>query len=554
MTDNETFTYFKQAVDLFAATMNDYLYVYDMTRGIYYITERAVERFALETNYFRNVDDVFKKLVYEDDFVMLKKDLDDVLAGKKSSHNMRYRWMSREGKPVWINCQGRCINDSKTEDLIMIGCINEIGQRTKADNISGLLGEVSLREQLEQFRKKPKCYFMRIGIDDFKNINESLGTDYGDHVIYDVANAISDCLQMGQYVYRMNYDEFMVFDLLSNSKKSVKDLYKLIRTHIDSHIRLHEYEAIYTISAGLVSYRDLDVLDFDEIDKLSQFALTCAKDKGKNQIANFDRDQYETFVSNRYMTRELRRAVSKSYRGFELYFQPIVDASTGEIYAAESLLRYCNEAGQMMPPGRFVGQLEESGLIVPVGRWIVETAVEACLAIQRYKPDFKVTINFSYIQIFKSPMYDDLVNIIEKYGIDPSSIIVELTESGYLARSQVVVNLWQKLKAYGILIALDDFGTGYSNLSSISQMQPDILKIDRGFTLKALNNNYDRQLLTQIIDMSHSLGIKEVVEGIEEKEELDQIVALGPDYIQGFYYGKPCDFDSFMEQFIDTAK
>ena len=348
----------------------------------------------------------------------------------------------------------------------------------------------------------------------------------------------------------MTSDEFVIFDLLSQSRKDIKKLYGLIRSQIDAHIREHEYEALYTVSCGVVSYEDIDTLDYDQIMKLSQFALSRAKERGKNQLVYFDRAEYEIFVENRQMTRNLRKAVSQEFDGFELYFQPIVQAKTERIFAAEALLRYRNAEGDLIPPFRFIDQLEESGLIVPVGRWIIDTALKACVECQKVKPDFKVSINFSYVQILKSAVYDDLVAAIERYHLKPESVIVELTESGYLARSTVVTNLWHKLKEYGVQMALDDFGTGYSNLINLSQMKPDILKIDREFTVKALNSEYEHELLTQIIDMVHSLNIKEVVEGIEEKDELERITALGPDYIQGYYYSKPCPLDDFKEQFI----
>ncbi len=549
--EKEIFFFFERTAELFSSCMNDYLYVWDLAHDVYYITERAVERFDLPSNIFRHVSEVHKQVVHPDDYDLLMTDMGEMISGRKSWHNLRYRWMSASHEPVWINCQGRSIRSADGEVFLMIGCINEIGEKKKADNVSGLLGEVTFQEQLKQFRELPKCYILRLGIDDFKNINETLGIGYGDHVLFDVATCITDCLQPGQFAYRMNSDEFVVFDLLSQSRKDIKKLYALIRQQIDAHIQEHEYEALYTLSCGVISYEDLEELDYEQIMKLSQFALSRAKEKGKNQLAYFDRGEYDTHVANRQMTRNLRKAVSEEYQGFELYFQPIMQAGTEEIFAAESLLRYRNAEGELIPPYRFIDQLEESGLIVPVGRWIIDTALKACVECQKTKPDFKVSINFSYVQILKSSVYDDLTKAIEKYHLKPESVIVELTESGYLARNTLVTNLWKKLKDYGVQMALDDFGTGYSNLINLSQMQPDILKIDREFTFKALTSDYEHQLLKQIIEMVHSLNIEEVVEGIEEKDELDRITAMGPDYIQGYYYSKPCPIDDFMDKFID---
>lgn len=552
--ENGIFLFFEHVAELFSSCMNDYLYVWDLTHDVYYITERAVERFDLSSNIFQNVAEAHRQVVHPDDYDLLMTDMGEMISGRKSWHNLRYRWMSKNREPVWINCQGRSIRSKDGKVFLMIGCINEIGEKNKADNVSGLLGEVTFQEQLKQFRELPKCYILRLGIDDFKNINETLGIGYGDHVLFDVATCITDCLQPGQFVYRMTSDEFVIFDLLSRSRRDVKKLYTFIRHQIAEHIKEHGYEAIYTVSCGVVSSEDLEHLDYEQITKLSQFALSRAKEKGKNQLIWFDRTEYDTFVANRQMTRNLRKAISENYKGFELYFQPIMQADTEKIFAAEALLRYRNAKGELIPPYRFIDQLEESGLIVPVGRWIIDTALRTCVECQKTKPDFKVSINFSYVQILKSAVYEDLTSAIEKYHLKPESVIVELTESGYLARNALVTNLWKKLKDYGVQMALDDFGTGYSNLINLSQMQPDILKIDREFTFKALTSDYEHQLLKQIIEMVHSLNIKEVVEGVEEREELDRITAMGPDYIQGYYYSKPCSIEDFMDKFIEHGQ
>lgn len=549
--EKEVFLFFERAAELFSTCMNDYLYVWDLEHDVYYITERAVARFDLPSNVFQNVDEVHKRVVHPDDYNLLLTDMSEMRSGRKSWHNLRYRWMSVNQEPVWINCQGRTIRSEDGKVFLMIGCINEIGEKKKADNVSGLLGEVTFQEQIKQFHKMPRCYILRLGIDDFKNINETLGIGYGDHVLFDVATCITDCLEPGQAVYRMTSDEFVVFDLISKTKEDAKALYSNIRYHVAEHIKEHEYEALYTLSCGVISDADLETLDYEQITKLSQFSLSRAKERGKNQLVFFDREDYDTFVANRQMTRNLRKAVSKEYQGFELYFQPIMRVGSEEIFAAEALLRYRDAEGTLIPPYRFIDQLEESGLIVPVGRWIIDTALRACVECQKIRPDFKVSINFSYVQILKSSVYEDLTSAIEKYHLKPESVIVELTENGYLARNSNVTKLWRKLKEYGVQMALDDFGTGYSNLINLSQMQPDILKIDREFTCKALNSDYEHQLLKQIIEMVHSLNIKEVVEGIEEKDELDRITAMGPDYIQGYYYSKPCPIDDFMDKFID---
>ena len=172
-----------------------------------------------------------------------------------------------------------------------------------------------------------------------------------------------------------------------------------------------------------------------------------------------------------------------------------------------------------------------------------------CKKMQMVYPDFKVSINLSYVQILKSAILEDIFNILAKYGLKPESFVVEITESGYLENSLSVRRVWDSLKRIGVLIALDDFGTGYSNLSSISNFTPDYVKLDRGFTVKALNNSYENTLMKHIIDLVHSVELKIVVEGVETEDELHRLNNMEPDYIQGYFYSRPLpesDFEKLL--------
>ena len=242
----------------------------------------------------------------------------------------------------------------------------------------------------------------------------------------------------------------------------------------------------------------------------------------------------------------IREAISTDFSGFEVYYQPIVRDNGDETpYAAEALLRYTMPSGRKIPPYDFIPVLEDSGLIIPVGKWILARAMEFCKRVQNIYPDFKVNVNVSYVQVLKSPFLTEFFRMLKEYELSPESIVIELTESGQLDDSTQLHRIWDNLHKYGVSIALDDFGTGYSNLMNISDMTPYVVKLDRGFTIKALRNNFERELMANIIKMVHSIGLKICVEGIETEEELIKIRALSPDYIQGYYYGMPCPEEEF---------
>jgi len=545
----QSFDTFCGIAEQFAACMNDYLFVYDIMNDTFFITKDAARRFSLPGCQFHNVSENLRSVAHPDDFPMLQADLQLLLSGEKSEHELRYRWLGRDGTSIWIICRGRVLQDAEGRPWLMPGCINEIGQKQKADNVSGLLGASSLQERLKQLHTLPVGFVMRIGIDDFRIINERLGVDYGDMVLRQVAQCIESRLLPGQAVYRVIADEFLVLDLLGDDPEENRELYCNIQQQVERSIAEHNYEAVYTISGGIVNMQDMRKADYEEIMRLSEFALGQAKRLGKNQVYLFNQPDYDAFLRSRAISRSLRKAVSNNFTGMDLYFQPLVYTSTEELYGAEALLRYQMPDGERISPVEFVPILEESGLILPVGKWIIHRAADMCKACRKKYPDFRVSVNLSYIQLTKSPVFVEVMDALRETGLPPDALIMELTESGYLENSINVQKVWHRFKDAGVQIALDDFGTGYSNLQNIGRFNPDIVKIDRSFTLRAMQHSYERQLLSHIINMVHSIHLRIVIEGVEEKEEQQQVMQLGSDFIQGYYYSKPCSREEFLEKY-----
>lgn len=546
------FELFCGMIEAFDPCMDDYLYVFDVQNDQYYISKKSMKRFALPSFQFTHVLDTHRKFVYEEDIEMLEADLEKVMSGEKLEHNLTYRWMSVDGEPIWINCRGRIIIGADGKPQFLVGCINEVGTKPIADNVSGLLESFAIKDAWnQQHNTMTNGFVLRIGIDNFKTINEKLGVEYGDFIIHEVANCILDCIHEGQMVFRVVADEFLIIDTAGGTAKDAKALYRKVRNGVDHLISRDSYKAFFTISGGVISGETLGQVDYNELLKYTQFALSEAKARGKNQVYYFQVEDYEKFLRRRKILVELRKAVSNDFEGFDVFFQPIITRGGKDLYAAESLLRFWTSEKETVSPAEFIPILEESGLIIPVGKWVLHRALEMCVKCREKRPDFKVSVNLSYIQILKSNFFKDVTEALEQYKLRPDSLIIELTESGYVENSPVVRKLWEQLKDRGVLIAIDDFGTGYSNLQSIGNMMPDIIKLDRGFTVKALNNNYEHQLMNQIIQLIHSVDLKVCVEGVETMEELTEIERLSADCIQGYYYGKPCEKQAFYKDFVE---
>lgn len=535
----------------FAPCMDDYPYFYDVERDLYYISEKVLERFTVPTNLFSDVMNTHRLFVYKDDIEMLEEDFTKMIEGEKDEHDLEYRWIGKNEEPIWVNCRGKVIKDNEGKPVYIIGCVNEIGAKQVADNISGLKDSSNIERRMDEIcEKESNAHILYLGIDDFKSINERFGVTYGDYILKNVADCIVSTLSEGQAVYRVVADEFLITDFASVENKDVVELYEKIRAKIDEFIEENKYEAIFTISAGVVACQDIEDIDYAKMLRMSQFALNQAKEHGKNQAYVFKMFDYNEFIRKREILRSIRASIADSYSGFEMFFQPIMRTADDSMpYSAEALLRYRMENGKNVSPVEFIPILEETGLIIPVGKWVMNQAMSFCKKRQGQYPDFKVNINVSYVQVLKSPFISEFFYLLREYGLSPSSIVIELTESGQIDDSPQIHKVWEHLRSRGVNIALDDFGTGYSNLLYISDMSPNIVKLDRGFTLKAMSNPFESQLMENTIQLVHSIGLKVCVEGVETQEELERIYGIGADYIQGYYYGKPCSRAEFFEKF-----
>lgn len=541
-------------IKMFDSSVDDYLYLYDLDNDYYYMSVHATEKIPLERNEFNNVIEEHRKICYPEDFSMLEQELKGIISGKNNVHNLQYRWIDKELNPVWINCRG-VVCKLKDSSRVLIGCINQIGAKQKADNVSGLLGQTSLEKYIQISSKIFKSGFvLRLGLDDFREINERYGVEYGDKVLKDTAECISGCLKGEQQLYRVVSDEFIIVDYLATGIDEAKSVYHSIRHAIDRYVESIQYEVMFTVSGGILDLSTLEEKTYKNIMRYSEYALNKSKKNGKNQYYVFNYEDYNQFLMIKQLTQSLRKSVADNFKGYELYYQPLVDVVTGNVCGAEALLRYKSEDGNILPPNIFIPILEETGLVVPVGKWIINEAIKKCKEIQAVIPEFHVNINVSYIQVIKSNLVKDVTTAIEKYNINPSSIIIEMTESGLLESNKRYMKIWSALKERGVGLALDDFGTGYSNFNYMSQLEPDLIKIDRNFTAKALNNEYDYNMLTLIHKMVFNLGLKICIEGVETKGEMEKIKSMCPNFFQGYFFGRPCPYEDFVSQFVKNKK
>lgn len=534
-------------INTVSGCLDEFLFVREIQTNRVYLSPNATMRFAVDEYDFIDRDNYFENhLIYEEDRKLVSSMLYSALV-EDANIDFFCRWNGRDGSPVWVHSIAYVIKDDEGIPKYFFGSTNEIGQKRIADDISGLKGERLLIDEYEKLVAQGKRgRIIRFGIDHFKEINENHGIDYGDMVIRNTAQCIKKAVTGLEEVYRISGDEFVILDFNDDDFAHSVKIYERATFEVNDFIISNNYDSFYTISAGIVDIKNRTNVSYDAVMRRAEFALNEAKRRGRNQYYEFNPEDYDTFKKSRQILNELRRSVAEGYDGFDAFFQPIVDHDTNKLVGAEALMRYKDMEGKYIPPVVFIPLLEESGLIIPAGRWIVSRAVEMCQKMQELIPGFYIGINISYVQIRKSNVLDLLINIKNKSGLPDGSLVIEITESGEIECDESFIDFCSKLRENGILLALDDFGTGYSNFHYLNRLRPNTMKIDRTFTVGAINSEYEMELLKSMSEMAHSIGLKTVIEGIETDAELEKISMVSPDYIQGYYFGKPMPVPEFM--------
>lgn len=548
MNNNNLFNLYCDIIDFTESTMDNYMFVIDFENDIYHISRSALDRFGLSDNHIFDFVNTLEQVIYPSDYQAIRNEMTELKTSSRAIHNMQYRWVSQNGSPIWINCRGRCIQKNG-KNIIMVGCLNEIGAKQKADNITGLL---RLGDSLTLPQEISDSYFrgflIRINVDDLRGINAKIGTDFGDLAISQTSECILSELESDQYVFHINGDEFLILSMNHGDYNDARDLFIRIRNDVEAKIQQKGFLVVYSISAGIVTSSDLGDYSFDSLMKASEFALSSAKSLGKNTYTRFNIEMYKESLTKELLANQLRSSIKNDFKGFEVYYQ-ILTSPENKIIGAEALMRYHLPNGSPVSPADFIPVLEDTGLIIPAGKWILETAISDCLKVCKYNPDFMVSVNISFMQVLKTNMAKTVKRALEKYGLPAKNLMVELTESGFLESDLHYQKTWSRLKSYGIKMALDDFGTGYSNFHYLNELKPNVIKTDRSFTVAATKDEYEHVLLEHVASLAHTLHCGMCIEGVETEAELELAKALEPTYIQGYYFGKPEPLSSLLKRF-----
>jgi len=507
-------------------------------------------------------------LVHPDDKKLIQSNLASHLKGLTPHFECEYRMKHSNGSYLWVLSRGLAVQDEKRIPHRMAGSQSDITGRKLAeerlahdavhDALTGLPNRVlfldRLQNRLERTKRNPDELFaiMFIDLDRFKVVNDSLGHAVGDQLLVTIANRLKLCVRPNDTISRLGGDEFAVLLDLVSGVSDTRIVADRIKGRLRTTTVLGAIERTPTASIGIVmfekSYRTAEELLRD-----ADSAMYYAKAMGGNQHQLFDNTMHTSAVELIQLEGELKRAVERNE--WLVYYQPIISLVSGKPVGAEALIRWLHPHRGILPPHEFIRVAEETGLILPIGEFVLRTACQqAKVWREAGYPKFWVSVNISGRQFHNQNLADLVPKILSETGLSSDGLRLEITESVAIRDMEHTIKLLNRLDALGITTSLDDFGTGYSSLSYLKQFPLKVLKIDQSFIQDVHSNKKNETLITTIISMARSLGLEVVAEGVEKEEQLTFLRTHDCGNVQGFLLSHPLTAEDFTRTFDINKK
>lgn len=535
--------------DAVSFSTDDYLYIIDMGRDIALVSDNMREDFGLPDSLVPGLIPIWRDLIVERDRGRFDESIDDMLAGKTDVHDVEYQVRNVLGENIWVVCRGLIKRDESGRPVMFAGVVTCLERKGKIDSVTGLFTHdecITLLDRLIGCGSEGGV--MLLGLDDFSRINSLNDHAFGNTVLRQFAQSTQRLLPEGASVFRLDGDTFaIVAD--GADRNAMKELYHAIHVVANRPHTIDGTTFFCMVSAGIAMIgQDADTAQ--DLLRNAENALEESKQRGKNTSTFFSASMTATKLRRLEISGYMQSSVLEGMKNFELYYQPLMDAESMRLAGAEALLRWNSDEHGQLSPVEFIPVLESYGLIGQVGRWVLEESFAQCKRWTETQPGFIMDVNISYLQLLDSDFIPFVEQLIERTGVDPTSIVLEMTESYFVTDMEALRATFDRLRSIGIRIAMDDFGTGYSSLGLLSQSPADIVKIDRLFIKDIHRESFNRAFIDAVIELCHSVGIKVTVEGVEEHTELDAVRAIGADSIQGFFVSRPIPASSFEKQFL----
>ncbi len=551
---------------------------WDLESNIVYWSKEIYARFGVPEDSVNSNSDSFWNLIHPDDRDAVKEAFVAAIKAEKPC-NQDYRIVLPNGATQIIHVQGRTEYDIDGRALRMHGTIQDITERKRTeeqirhlafyDSLTSLPNRMLFREQLNQAlqsarREERYVAILFLDLDNFKRVNDTLGHTIGDLLLQDVGARLAQCIraedslarspsaQPNLTVARLGGDEFTVLlGRIANTQDAAKVAQRILdslseSTFVDGH------ELFVSASIGIAVY-PFDGEETETLIKNADAAMYHAKSHGRSRYHFYNPSMNASALEKLNLERSLRKALDRDE--FVLYFQPLVHGTSGEIIGNEALLRWRHPERGLIAPGEFIPLAEETGLIVPIGQWVIETACKQNIQWQRAGlPSVPVMVNLSTIQFHDPKLVSKVEDVLRETGLDSRYLTLELTESMLMQDSEHNITTLLELRRLGVGLAIDDFGTGFSSLNYLKRFPVDHLKIDQSFVRDITQDMGNSAIALAIIALARSLNLGVVAEGVETTEERDFLRSNGSPDMQGYLFCQPQPAESIAQLWLQWTQ
>ena len=540
---------------LSAKGANDGLWDWDIVEDRIHFSARWKTMLGLDEDAdIHTVNDWFRR-IHQEDESRVQCELQSHLRGELPHFETQLRMLHEDGSYRWMLCRGMAVRTPLGRATRIAGSLTDITEGKVADGLTGLpnrlLFQDRLKRAIERKKRRETANFavFYLDLDNFKLINDSLGHESGDQLLVAVARRLEGCVRMTDAVVaRIGGDEFTILVDQIDSADSAKEIAERIIDSFSAPFSIGHGRDIFAAASVGVIFSPSDLDSVDDIMRSADTAMYEAKATGRSKYRFYDPQMHQANTARLVVENELRRAVERNE--FQLNYQPIVEIRSGKLHSLEALVRWRHPRLGIVGPGRFIEIAEETDMVVPLGRLVMQMA---CVQVANWRKRFdwcenlRVSINVSRKTFVQPDFAKEVAEILSETDLDPSGLTIEITESTMMANTEEAARRLCQLRDLGVRVSVDDFGTGYSSLSSLHQLPIDVLKIDRSFVDNMVRTSENASIVRTILALADNLNLDVVAEGIETDEQRTSLLAMGCVFGQGFYFSRPLD-----EQGVDA--
>ncbi|GCD11013.1 sensor domain-containing protein [Clostridium tagluense] len=543
---------------------NDAIFEVDLITKEFFSSDKISDITGYDKDDITSLEDLIK-LVADEDRKIAIDDFNNHINGKTLYYQSSLKIKYNGGGDKWVLIRGKCLRNKNGLATKVSGSVTDIsGQKDFENKINKLkyydiLTDIPNRklfintlesEIIKAKDKEAKHAVLFIDLDNFKEINDTLGHDYGDELLKNVAIALKASIREGDLVSRVGGDEFFIL------MKNIEDYSEIscqcakLLSSLNCEISIVGKQVYTSASIGITVFPD-DGYETNILLKNADTAMYSSKYNGKAKYSFFNKNMSDIVVRRVEIEKGLRRALEKNE--FEIYYQPQIDIINNKIKGFEALLRWNSTELGKISPSEFIPVAEASGLIIPMGDWIIKTVYlqNNLWKSKGYLYD-TIAVNLSAVQLQNDKFEENLKRIITETKVNTRFVELEITESILMKDFEKSIKLLTEIRDLGIKIALDDFGTGYSSLSYLKQLPINTLKIDKSFIDNIVTNEREKAIVDGIIQLAQKIDLDVIAEGVETKEQIKLLQSMGCNQIQGYYFSKPLPSDEIEEKFLKT--